>query len=195
MLIGPWAVQDGLGVVLVRSFFRLAIWVPFFGPLGLLLVPSWGAPGPFWACLGVSWVRFGVLRGFASSLPMALQLFATRPALRTARCAIRIRRHPKGRSVPGQLSKSSVEFNRILRIKPAPAQSAGPGIHLRVCVGGFAAVLCGFSRCLPRSLQDGPELPQDRPKTPHGQPKVAPRRPKIDPRQPQVPPRSTQELR
>ena len=66
---GPWAVQDGLGVVLVRSFFRLAVWVPFFGPLVLLLVPSWGAPGPFLARLGVSWARFGVLpEAFGSQL-------------------------------------------------------------------------------------------------------------------------------
>ena len=63
MLIGPGAVQDGLGIVLVRSFFRLAVRVRFFDPLGLLLGPSWGAPGPFVGRLGVSWVRFRVLRG------------------------------------------------------------------------------------------------------------------------------------
>ena len=43
--IGRSAVQDGLGIVLVRSFFRLADWVRFFGSLGLVL-------GSFWEALG-----------------------------------------------------------------------------------------------------------------------------------------------
>ena len=55
MLIGPGAVQDGLGIVLVRSFFRLAVWVRFFEPLRLLLGPSWGALGPVLGCLELSW--------------------------------------------------------------------------------------------------------------------------------------------
>ena len=46
MQIGLWAVQDGLGIVLVRSFFRLAVWDRFFDPLGLNL-------GSFWETFGV----------------------------------------------------------------------------------------------------------------------------------------------
>ena len=45
MLIDPVAVQDGLGIVLVRSFFRLAVWDRFFDPLGLLLGSFLGTPG------------------------------------------------------------------------------------------------------------------------------------------------------
>ena len=45
MLIGPGAVQDGLGIVLVRSFFRLVVRDRFFGRLGLLLGSFLGAPG------------------------------------------------------------------------------------------------------------------------------------------------------
>ena len=48
-----WGVQDGLGFVLVRSFFRLAVWVRFFDPLGLVLGLSWVAPGPILDRLGV----------------------------------------------------------------------------------------------------------------------------------------------
>ena len=47
MLIGPGAVQDGLGIVLVRSFFRLVVRDRFFGRLGLLL-------GSFLVVLGSS---------------------------------------------------------------------------------------------------------------------------------------------
>ena len=57
--IGTWAVQDGLGIVLVRSFFRLAVWVRFFGPLGRLLGSSWVALGVVLDHLGLSWARFG----------------------------------------------------------------------------------------------------------------------------------------
>ena len=46
MQIGRVAVQDGLGIVLVWSFFRLAVWDCFFDPLGLLL-------GSFLGTLGV----------------------------------------------------------------------------------------------------------------------------------------------
>ena len=62
MLIGPWAVQDGLGIVLVRSFFRLAIRDHFFGPLGCLLESFWGVFGLVLGHLGLSWARFGALR-------------------------------------------------------------------------------------------------------------------------------------
>ena len=47
--IGPWAVQDGLGIVLARSFFRLAVRDHFFGPLGCLLESFWAR----------SWVPLG----------------------------------------------------------------------------------------------------------------------------------------
>ena len=62
MLIGPGAVQDGLGIVLVRFFFHLAVRVRFFVPLGLVLGSSWGAFGSVLGRLGVFWPRFGVLR-------------------------------------------------------------------------------------------------------------------------------------
>ena len=62
MLIGPWAVQDGLGIFLVRIFFRLAVWVRFFVLLGLLLGSSWGAFGSVLGRLVLSWPRFGALR-------------------------------------------------------------------------------------------------------------------------------------
>ena len=56
---GLEGVQDGLGVVLLRSLFRLAVWVGFLDPLGLLLGPCWCAPGPLlgssWGLLGVFW--------------------------------------------------------------------------------------------------------------------------------------------
>ena len=72
MLIGCWAVQDGLGIVLVRSFFRLAVWIRFFHPLGCLLGSFWGASGLVLGHLGLSWVRFG------SSLAL-LGLFSVTP--------------------------------------------------------------------------------------------------------------------
>ena len=45
MLIGPWGVQDCLGIVVVRFFFRLTVWVRFVGLLGLVLGSLWGALG------------------------------------------------------------------------------------------------------------------------------------------------------
>ena len=59
MLIGPWGVQDGLGIVLVRFFFRLAVWGRFCEPLGCLLESFWGASGLVLGHLGLSWARFG----------------------------------------------------------------------------------------------------------------------------------------
>ena len=56
---GQWTVQDGLGIVLGRSFFRLAVWVRFFIPLRPLLGSFWVAVGLFLGHLGLSWVRFG----------------------------------------------------------------------------------------------------------------------------------------
>ena len=47
VVICGWAVQDGLGIVLVRSFFRLVVRDRFFGRLGLLL-------GSFLVVLGSS---------------------------------------------------------------------------------------------------------------------------------------------
>ena len=91
--IGTWAVQDGLGIVLVRSFFRLAIRDHFFGPLGCLLESFWGVLGLVLGHLGLFWARFGALQAAfwnpltlyahqlinASTLqPVARQHFVTR---------------------------------------------------------------------------------------------------------------------
>ena len=62
MLIGWWAVQVGLGIVLVRSLFRLAVWDRFLEPLGCLLESFSGALGVILGHLGSSWVRFWALR-------------------------------------------------------------------------------------------------------------------------------------
>ena len=59
---GTWAVQDGLGIVLVRSFFRLAIRDHFFGPLGCLLESFWAVFGLVLGHLGLFWARFWALR-------------------------------------------------------------------------------------------------------------------------------------
>ena len=59
VVIGWWAVQDGLGIVLVRSFFRLAVRVRVFEPLGCRLGSFWGAPGVVFGHLGGSWARIG----------------------------------------------------------------------------------------------------------------------------------------
>ena len=94
--IGTWAVQDGLKIVLVRSFFRLFVRDRFFGRLGLLLGSFLAAP----------WVVLVLFRHFNSSIqpinsstrrfkpsthqPMALRHFLTRPGgLRAARSAAR----------------------------------------------------------------------------------------------------------
>ena len=92
--IGTWAVQDGLGIVLVRSFFRLAIRDHFFAPLGCLLESFWGVLGLVLGHLGLFWARVGALHAAfwnpltlyahqlinASTLqPVARQHFETRP--------------------------------------------------------------------------------------------------------------------
>ena len=58
MLIGWWAVQDGLGIVVVRSFFRLAIRNHFLGPLGCLLESLRGVFGLALGHLGLFWDHF-----------------------------------------------------------------------------------------------------------------------------------------
>ena len=55
-------IQDGLGIVLVRSFLRLAIRDHFFEPLGCLLESFSDVLGVILGHLGSSWVRFGALR-------------------------------------------------------------------------------------------------------------------------------------
>ena len=65
----PWRVQNGLGIVLVRSFFRLAVWVRFFDLLRLLLGWFWAASGAVLGLFGPSWHHFGALLGsFSASL-------------------------------------------------------------------------------------------------------------------------------
>ena len=69
MLIGPWAVQDGLGIDLVRFFFRLVVWVRFFDLLKLLLGSFWAASGPVLGLFGPSWHHLGaLLRSVSASL-------------------------------------------------------------------------------------------------------------------------------
>ena len=62
-----WGIQDGLGVVLVRSFFRLAVWVRFFDLLRLLLGWFWAASGAVLGLFGPSWHHFGALLGSFSA--------------------------------------------------------------------------------------------------------------------------------
>ena len=69
-VLAPGGVQDGLGIVLVRFFFRLAVRVRFFGPLGLLLGSFWGAPG---VVFGFSGRQFGA---FNFSLVFSFFLFS-----------------------------------------------------------------------------------------------------------------------
>ena len=61
MLIDPLGVQDDLGIVLVRSFFRLASRDHFFGPLECLLESFWGVLGLILGHLGLFWARCGAL--------------------------------------------------------------------------------------------------------------------------------------
>ena len=61
---GPWGVQGGLGLVLVRSFVRLVARVRFFDPLALLFGPFWDALGPVLGLLGASLRVCGVFLGF-----------------------------------------------------------------------------------------------------------------------------------
>ena len=60
VLNGGLGIQDGLGIALVRFFFRLAVRDRFFCPLGLLLGSFVGAPG-------VVLVLFGLLKVLESS--------------------------------------------------------------------------------------------------------------------------------
>ena len=62
-----WGIQDGLGIVLVRSFFRLAIRDHFLGPLGCLLESFWGVFGLVLGHLGLFWARFWALRVASSA--------------------------------------------------------------------------------------------------------------------------------
>ena len=73
MLIGPWAVQDGLGIDVVRSFFRLAVYVRFVDPLGLLLGSFWDAPGAVLGPLGLS---LGLFWGTPGSKELSTSLFS-----------------------------------------------------------------------------------------------------------------------
>ena len=59
---GPWGVQGGLGLVLVRSFVRLVARVRFFDPLALTFL------GRSWVSFGATWVSLrlrGALLGFS----------------------------------------------------------------------------------------------------------------------------------
>ena len=56
-------IQDGLGIVLVRSFFRLVVRVRFFDALGLLLGSSGVAFGLVLGSLGPVLGRLGLVLG------------------------------------------------------------------------------------------------------------------------------------
>ena len=64
---GPWGVQGGLGLVLVRSFVRLVARVRFLDILALLLGPfserSWASFGATWASLRLRGALFGIFLG------------------------------------------------------------------------------------------------------------------------------------
>ena len=72
VVIDAWAVQDGLGIVLVRSFFRLAVWDRFFGPLELLLGRLGEPLAPFWAVLGSLGLVFGHSEGHCGDFYIVL---------------------------------------------------------------------------------------------------------------------------
>ena len=62
---GPWGVQGGPGLVLVRSCVRLVARVRFFDPLALLFGPFWDALGPVLGLLGASLRLRGAFLGFS----------------------------------------------------------------------------------------------------------------------------------
>ena len=86
---GPWGVQGGLGLVLVRSFVRLVARCCFLDPLALLLGPfwdalgpifghlrpSWGHLGPSWGHLGPTWCHLGLSWGYLGLLFGSAGLF------------------------------------------------------------------------------------------------------------------------
>ena len=85
MLIGPGAVQDGLGIDLVRFFFRLVVWVRFFDPLELLLGLSWAASGPVLGHLGLVFGLLGADFWFVSAVLVSFSIFVCRCSLVTFR--------------------------------------------------------------------------------------------------------------
>ena len=97
---GPWAVQDGLRMLLVRFFFRLAVWHRFFGPLGLLLGRLGALLASYWAVLGSLGLVLGHYGGHFGAFNFSLLSSLGPSALcssalcnagrRTARCAIRM---------------------------------------------------------------------------------------------------------
>ena len=58
VLVGPWGVEDGLGIDLFRLSCRVVVLDIFFGPLELVLVSFWVLLGSFFGHLG--W-HFGAL--------------------------------------------------------------------------------------------------------------------------------------
>ena len=87
MQIGPWAVQDGLGMVFVRSFFRLAIRDHFLGPLGCLLESFWGVFGLVLGHPGLFGARFWALRvAFWNPLTLYAHQLINLPTLQPMAC-------------------------------------------------------------------------------------------------------------
>ena len=74
----PWEVQDGLGIVLVRLFCRLAVRGRFFHPLVFHWArfgARWGLRWPILGSLSLSLACFRLLRGAFMSLQLLHSLF------------------------------------------------------------------------------------------------------------------------
>ena len=84
MLLGPWVLPDGLGIIVVLSFFRLAVWDRFFDALRLLLGSSWDALGVAWKAWGVMFGLLGIIFGSPRSFGRFFEknLFLLPPYLR-----------------------------------------------------------------------------------------------------------------
>ena len=78
MQIGPCGLQECLGMVSVRFFFRLAVWGRFLDHLRPLLGPFWGAPGAIFGLLGANFRFVGaVLVSFSFLFSYSLVAFRT----------------------------------------------------------------------------------------------------------------------
>ena len=120
MLISPWAVQDGLGIDLVRFFFRLDVWVRFFDLLKLFLGSFCAASCPVLGHLGLIFGLLGADFWFVSAVLVSflylfidvrlslfdLWTFAVEFRFSIRRCFLRIPfgEHPLKRNDTGKIS-------------------------------------------------------------------------------------------